>query len=175
MHGPLQSALPVLPHVRSARHRAVRGRTTLRTVLRSGAAALPLLVGACTLHHGPREDRIGSALPAAGVMLELRLQPGQDGNTQRLTGELLAVQDDGLLLLGDTLWLVAYDTVHSIEHEKHVFARRGTWRARPRQRAAELRPASRYPQGVPAEVLAHLLAALGQPDVLRVGGPEVEP
>ncbi len=150
-------------------------RRSTRSVLRAGAAALPLLVGGCTLYYGPREDRIASALPAAGVSLELRLQPGQDGTTQRLTGELLAVQDDGLLLLGDSLWLVEYDAVRTIEQEKHVFARRGRWRARPRQRAAELRPASRYPQGVPAEVLAHLLAVLGQPDVLRVGRPEVEP
>ncbi len=122
----------------------------------------------CTFHHGPREDRIGSFVPPAGVSVEVRLHEGDDGRKQEITGELLAVQDDGMLLLTDRIVLIPFEAAERVRSGEHPLGRRVTWGMAPEEIAEALRPASRYPNGIHSTVLARMLATLNQPDVVRV-------
>ena len=92
------------------------------------------------------------------LMLDLR----------NLRGELLALRDDGLVVLAkDELVFVPFEAIqHGRLAQKGAFIRNGS---APDERARErLRLLSRYPQGLSADVEARLLAAYGQDELTTV-------
>jgi hypothetical protein len=99
----------------------------------------------------------------AGVAIRLRLHFGK--GTQLVAGELLAVQDSGLLLRDSTrIVFVPNDSVRYGETTTRgtglSFARKPVGSTR-----EQLRLLSRFPGGVSADLLSSLLAAYGRDSV----------
>lgn len=117
---------------------------------------------ACSV--GPKPENVRPAREPAGATVGLQVRSGRE--RQLVTGELLAVQDSGLLVR-DTTRIVLV---------RNQAIRRGTllapgiavsFTAKPVGDTRErLRLVSRYPAGVSAELLRRLLAAYGH-DSLR--------
>ncbi|MGH7444171.1 MAG: hypothetical protein ACREKM_04820 [Longimicrobiales bacterium] len=133
----------------------------------AGLAAL-LLVAGCSFHHGPRGDTVGALIQPAGVTVELRLAGSPDEEQRELTGELLDVRDDGVLLLTDRILLIDYEAIERIRPLHYPLAPRIGWGATPGEAARTLQPVSRYPYGMADAVLVRMLRTLAQADVVRV-------
>lgn len=122
------------------------------------------VVMACST--GTRVEKFAPAHQPAGVTVRLRLHYGR--GTQVVAGELLAVQDSGILVRDSTrILFVPNDSVRygeTITRGGDVsFARKPAGATRER-----LRLLSRYPGGVSAAVLSSLLAAYGRDSVETV-------
>lgn len=123
----------------------------------------------CVVTAGCVGTHAGSLRPAnepAGVFVTLAVtsRTGErHWKNDRVSGELLAVQDTAFLLLVDQrLTLVPYGaTTGGSARQQRSFFLKG--RAPDRGLRERLRLLSRYPQGVSPELLARLLAAYGQP------------
>jgi len=127
-------------------------------------ALVVAVVMACST--GTRVEKFAPAHEPAGVTVRLRLHYGR--GTQVVAGELLAVQDSGILLRDSTrILFVPNDSVRygeTITRGGDVsFARKPTGSTRER-----LRLLSRYPGGLSAAVLSSLLAAYGRDSVETV-------
>lgn len=138
---------------------------------RAAALALTtLLAGACTV--GPTLSEFKPAHNPAGVQSRVTLHRNiLDGN--KVSGELLAARNDGVLLLspepvlpdtsGTRLVLVPFWMMRSIRLEQvGTFAIRSEGADMDAARKTRLRLLSRYPQGVSDELLTKLLAGLSQ-------------
>jgi hypothetical protein len=113
-----------------------------------------LTVAACTV--GTRASNYQPARGPAGAMVNLQLL-----DKSRSQGELLAVEDNALLLLRDSqLVRVPLSQVRSGRAPSVAF--NGRMRTETRER---LRLISRYPQGVSTELEGRLLTAYGQREV----------
>lgn len=126
-----------------------------------------LVVGAalaCSV--GPRPDKIQPAREPAGATIELQLRTGRPRHI--VTGELLAVQDSGLLLRDTARILLVPDRAM----RNGTLLARGvgvTFAGRPAGAIRErLRLLSRYPGGVSADLLSRLLVAYGRDSVETV-------
>jgi hypothetical protein len=116
-----------------------------------------LLVSACSL--GPRVKSFPPARYPQGALAEVRR--GRDG----FRGELLAVTDTALLMvntLSAHVILVPYGATTMVRFfNLEAFSVSGGRTPEPTVRE-RLRLWSRYPTGVSADLLSHLLAAYGQ-------------
>ena len=121
-----------------------------------------ILVSSCRV--GPSARNHAAVRSAAGVNAEIDLA----GKPVKLFGELLAVEDDGFLIRRHNLSVVRVDA-SAITSAR--FARKklktGAGRQLTRQQLESLRPLSRYPQGMPPEVLKRYLNVAGQESVLE--------
>lgn len=123
-----------------------------------------VVVGAVlACNTGTRLEKFAPAHEPAGVTIRLRLHFGQ--GTQLLAGELLAVQDSGILLRDSTrIVFVWNDAVRYGETTT-----RGTGLSFERKPVGstreQLRLLSRYPDGVSPGLLSSLLAAYGRDSV----------
>ncbi len=128
----------------------------MRTGLRPMIA--PLLLAACMVGTSGRSYAPARGPAGAMVSLELAGKPV-------VTGELLAVEDETLLVLqAQQLVRVAIASIESGKAPKVSFAGR-SMSPDTRER---LRLVSRYPQGVSAELEARLLQAYGATAVGRI-------
>jgi hypothetical protein len=118
-----------------------------------------LLAGAVACSVGPRPEKIQPAREPAGATIGLQLRGGR--SKLLVTGELLAVQDSGLLVR-DTTRIVLVPN-RAIRTGTLLVPGIGlTFSGRPSGATRErLRLVSRYPAGVPADLLRRLLAAYG--------------
>jgi hypothetical protein len=116
-----------------------------------------LLLAACMV--GTRAQNYQPAKGPAGATINLELT-----DRQKLSGELLAVEDTSLLVLrGKELVRVALPRI------RRASAPRVGFRTRMNDRIREqLRLISRYPQGVTPELEARLLQAYNQAAVVSV-------
>jgi len=123
-----------------------------------------LVVGAawaCSV--GPRVENIAPAHDPAGATIQLHLRKGRP--RQVVQGELLSVQDSGLLVHDPVrMVFVANGAVKSgtllVQGVGASFGGKAVGATRER-----LRLLSRYPGGVSAELLRNLLAAYGSDSV----------
>jgi hypothetical protein len=119
------------------------------------------VVAACSV--GPRLAKVKPAHEPAGATLELRIHFGR--GTQFVVGELLAVQDSGLLVRDSTR--IVFVPNRAVLHGETVSSGGGVAFARKPSGAMRerLRLLSRYPGGVSADLLSKLLAAYGRDSV----------
>jgi hypothetical protein len=126
-------------------------------------------------HIGPRIEEFAPARGPEGVRAQVELA---DNN---LSGELLAVRDDGLLLrvaapgddptVDQPLILVPYSLIEEASFAQLTPRSMIAEGERPNEKVTErLRLLSRFPQGLSDELIKGLLAAYGQQE-LEVLGP----
>ena len=130
----------------------------MRTLIGAVVIAAAL---ACSV--GTRVKKFAPAQEPAGVAIRLRLHFGK--GTQLVAGELLAVQDSGILLRDSTrILFIPNDSVRYGETTTRgtglAFARKPTGSTR-----EQLRLLSRYPDGVSAALLSSLIAVYGRDSV----------
>jgi hypothetical protein len=139
--------------------------------MRAAAVALALALSGCTIGVSQSEfARPGGEMTTAHV-----------GDAE-IVGELLAVQDDGLLLVaGRGIVLVPYAIISDVEFGRLEDFNWPRGRAPSAGALERLRLVSRFPQGVDGDLLERLLEARNQPELLRcrtgsgqVPGPVVE-
>lgn len=115
---------------------------------------------ACSV--GPRPEQFPAAREPAGATIQLRLR-----GKRVVTGELLAVQDSGLLVRDLTRILHVPNAV--VRSGSLVTGGGAAFAGKPVGGTRErLRLLSRYPSGVTDELLARLLAAYGRDSVETV-------
>jgi hypothetical protein len=122
-----------------------------------------LIVGvAASCSVGPRPDKFPPAREPAGATIQLRLR-----GKRVVTGELLAVQDSGLLVRDSSRILLVPN--RAVQNGSLVSGGAGPFRGKPVGDTRErLRLLSRYPSGVSGELLTTLLAAYGRDSVETV-------
>lgn len=131
------------------------------------------LLAGCTMRHGEWLDTYPPATGPAGLTAQLRLLEEDRGE---MTGELLAVEDRGLLVLHrDTVVRVHYPRI-----DWATFPDRRALRVSDGQPPAPavrdtLRLLSRFPQGVDENLLRRLLDAYGQEDLVEIGASPPDP
>lgn len=115
------------------------------------------VVAACSV--GPRPDKFPPAREPAGATIQLRLR-----DKRVVTGELLAVQDSGLLVRDSSRILLVPN--RAVQNGSLVAGGAAAFRGRPVGDTRErLRLLSRYPSGVSSDLLTSLLAAYGRDSV----------
>ena len=131
-------------------------------------------------HVGPRIDEFEQARRPEGVPTTVRLHYGYlEGG--ELSGELLEVTNDGLLLAipdmrtglmtGKQLVFVPYAAMIDIDVDELGLKFLSETDSKPKRvrHQEELRLMSRFPQGLSAQLLERLLAAEGQSTVRVIG------
>jgi len=138
--------------------------------MKTGLLVLIALLGLSACHVGTTANEIMVAQGPGGIQADLKLASGVlEGD--RLRGELLEVRGDGMLVnrkdsAGNTRIIFApFDTLVSGRFDpfgSHLI------RADDVELLAKLRSLSRFPQGLPDELLGKLLLAQGQQAVERL-------
>lgn len=146
--------------------RPYRGQVRSGSRPLTGVLVAVLLGSGCQI--GPRPHRLPMQVQAAGATVEVEVRNADGENAQSITGELLSLEPDAVLLLADSIRSIDYDVIASITPIDHPFASRGGWEGRRVKDAEELRRLSRYPAGMPNGVLPRLLAAFGQEELVRI-------
>jgi hypothetical protein len=121
------------------------------------------LCSVACFHIGPTADKFPLALGPNGATVTVQT------TSQSATGELLAVRDDGVVMLrGAKLAFAPFADLRSVKVAVLSDYSIGAG-APPPDRRARLNAVSRYPQGISAELQRKLLAQSGQTalDVLR--------
>lgn len=117
------------------------------------AVALTLACGACRFGGNPRQ--LALAHQPRGVEIDITT------NADRVTGELLAVSDTGLTVLGSgEIAVVRYAAIKRVEARtlRVLASRRYPLSVQQRDR---LRLYARYPQGIDDDLLRRLLEGYG--------------
>jgi hypothetical protein len=136
-----------------------------------------LAAAAAGCHYGPRIETFEPARNPEGIQVKLDLQAGP--TVGEISGELLAVREDGLLLnvlsnpaagFGSTreVTLVAYRYIRKVDASP-LSDQSPVTSAADRE---TLRRVSRFPQGLSTELLDALMVAQGQAALAVVGPPE---
>jgi hypothetical protein len=126
-----------------------------------------LLTGGC--HIGPRLDTYAPAHSPVGTMADIRTTEGT-----RVKGELLSVSADGFFVAADgrIAWIgsSAVKRARFTHTSQRIFAAHSRV---PDKVVAAVRPRSRFPAGIPVDVLERLLAVHGQmePDSILARTP----
>lgn len=133
-------------------------------------ALLAMFLSGCTVRHGQWLETYRPATEPAGVQAALRVGAGE-----QLEGELLALEEGGLLVLaGNVIYRVPWAGVlrARFPEASTELAFRGPEAPRPAVRE-ELRLLSRFPQGVGDDLMRRLLRAHGQAEVVEIGAARV--
>jgi hypothetical protein len=118
------------------------------------------LTGGCA--YGMTAEKLTSAHEPAGVTVRIST------DRRPLSGELIELRDDGLLLVSDKIVrLVPYSSIASAEFNQTKDKIEGHQQPA-RDRRERLRLLSRYPQGVGPDLLRELLRAYGQDELKGV-------
>ena len=119
------------------------------------------LTGGCA--YGMTTEKLTPAHEPAGVVARIST------DQQPLSGELIELRDDGLLLVSDKIVrLVPYARIASAQFDQTKDKIDGH-QPPSRERRERLRLLSRYPQGLGPDLLRELLRAYGQDELKGVG------
>lgn len=132
---------------------------------------LGLLLSACVFRHGETVDSYPPAQGPEGLPAVLAVE-----GRGTLQGELLEVAETGLLVrAGRVIYRVRYTRIRraSFPTDSEELSFRGPSPPRPEVRE-RLRLVSRFPQGMDEGLLARLLEAYGQDEVVDLGGAPLE-
>lgn len=121
----------------------------------------------CTI--GPAADSLEPAQSGRGITVQVSVRSDISPSLWRHHAEVLAVQDDGLLLRShhdheQSIVRIAYSAIREARFDE--LSRLNFGDGAPPARREELRLLSRYPQGVDDDLLRRLLNAYDQ-DTLR--------
>ena len=116
-----------------------------------------LLVSGCVRNIGARAEQMAVVNSPNGTIAEIRVREGGEV----ITGELLEVRDDALVVLNaGRVTVVPFGATQSATfHDSAVYASGGAISA---DEISELRLFSRFPRGISPGVMTTLLAAHGQ-------------
>ena len=129
----------------------------MSTIHRIGLIAIIFCVGCWRV--GPSGMELDLARSPNGATLNV-LTP-----TQHVQGELLAVRDDGIVILrGSRLTLIPYASIRRAEVRELPDYSLGAGTPTPERRAG-LNSLSRYPQGIGPELQRRLFAQSGQTEL----------
>ncbi|MEM8484533.1 MAG: hypothetical protein AAF564_03240 [Bacteroidota bacterium] len=146
------------------------------TFPRYGFLGLMLLCTACTIGT-PESPYLSARGPSAELKLKMGIKSKALGKirNQRLTHELLALQEDGVLVLvRDKIALIDYNALlsYSFSGKKLIFRKKyqpETVRSRITGLAGgQINLLTRFPQGVSDSVMHALLRAHNQDTLIRV-------
>jgi hypothetical protein len=122
-----------------------------------------LFASGCMINLGTRLQDVAVANAPAGTRVEVRLRDSE----RMVTGELLDVRDDALVVLSENrVNLIPLAMIRRAWYADASVVNGGGDTLGPEDRSF-LRLYSRYPNGISPEVMARLLRALGQ-DAPRV-------
>ncbi len=124
------------------------------------AAALALVLVPACVNVGTQVQDFTVAAEPNGAMANIQTDFGT------VSGELLAVQDDGVIVLHNSVMeLVPYEFIRSLQLSQLDGEYSLGSRAPDRARRTRLALVSRYPQGMDAQLRTRLLAQLGQQEI----------
>ena len=127
---------------------------------------LPVLSAGCRL--GPTTESIAPAARPQGAETEVRY--AREGRDDTLVGELVAVREDGVLLLAPSgLTLVSYEVLSEARLEDVLGSSRRLPGRPSESERARVALFARYPFGVGEDGVTGLLAALGQERLIEIG------
>lgn len=138
------------------------------------AGIVVVFIGCTGCSVGPQIHEFNPAREPAGISAEVTTRSAVPGEI-KLSGEILAITDAGVLLLrkiGETprIVQVPYEVLRTVDPEQRRAVQVGTLAVEKRPaRIGRLRLLSRYPQGITPELLQALLRAYDQPAVHDVG------
>jgi hypothetical protein len=145
---------------------------TLRVLLLALLAA-----AAAGCHYGPRIETFEPARSPEGIHVKLDLQAG--ATVSEISGELLAVREDGLLLNVPTDRGATFRSPRRVTLVAYRYVRKVDARPLSDQSPATsvadretLRRLSRFPQGLSTELLDALMVTQDQTALAVVGGSE---
>lgn len=133
------------------------------------------LVAAC--HVGPQIDETDFARQPHGAAVLVAVTREGERKTVKHRGELLEVRDDGLVIAAITetddkprVVMIPWETVERAKAtELPGIETRQSYRERQRAATREkLRNVSRYPQGLPPDIMDELLVSYGQTTIESV-------
>jgi hypothetical protein len=113
----------------------------------------------------------GCHMGSSGANLPVANQPGGAHVSLRTTrgaysGELLAVQDDGVIISGDRIMFAPFSSIVELSLEKMGGQYRlGTAEVPRGEKLARFRAVSRFPQGLTPNIRAVLLARTSQTEI----------
>lgn len=138
-------------------------------------AGIVVLIFACTgCSVGPQIHEFDPAHEPAGIRAEVTTRSAVPGE-KKLSGEILAITDAGVLLLTESdetprIVQVPYELLSTVDPAQRTAVRVSTLAVEERSvRVGRLRLLARYPQGITPELLQALLRAYGQPALHVVG------
>lgn len=138
-------------------------------------AGIVVLIFACTgCSVGPQIHEFDPAHEPAGIRAEVTTRSAVPGE-KKLSGEILAITDAGVLLLRESdetprIVQVPYEVLSTVDPAQRTAVRVSTLAVEERPvRVGRLRLLARYPQGITPELLQALLRAYGQPALHVVG------
>lgn len=139
------------------------------------SAGIVVLILACTgCSVGPQIHAFDPAREPAGIRAEVTTRSAVPGE-KKLSGEILAITDAGVLLLRESdetprIVQVPYEVLSTVDPAQRTAVRVSTLAVEERPvRVGRLRLLARYPQGITPELLQALLRAYGQPALHEVG------
>lgn len=125
-----------------------------------GLATMLLLALSACVNVGTQVENFSVASQPNGAMATIQTSSGV------VNGELLAVQDDGVIVLNNSLMeLVPYHTIQSLQLKQLGNDYTIGDHAPDSPQRSRLGAVSRYPQGINAELRQRLLTQLGQPEI----------
>ncbi|HEY5021107.1 MAG TPA: hypothetical protein VII30_01335 [Gemmatimonadaceae bacterium] len=125
---------------------------------RNHGILIAVLCSVACIHVGPSAEKFPLALSPNGATVTIQT------TSQAVVGELLAVRDDGIVILrGSKLALAPYSDLQSAKVADLPYSIGAG--APPPDRRASLNAVSRYPQGIGAELQRKLLAQSGQAEL----------
>ena len=131
------------------------------TLIVAGACVASLTSG-CVYRYGMTARKLTPAHEAAGISVHIRT------DMRQLSGELIALRDDGLLLVSDkVVRLVPYGSIVSALFDQ-TEDRIDGHQPPSRDQRERLRVLSRYPQGLAPDLLNDLLHAYGQGELAGI-------
>lgn len=120
---------------------------------------ITVLCSAACFHIGPSAENFPLASRPNGATVTVQT------TSQSVAGELLAVRDDGVVILhGSTLALAPYSDLRSVKVVDLTDYSIGAGTPQPEPRA-KLNALSRYPQGISAALQQKLFAQSGQAEL----------
>jgi hypothetical protein len=127
--------------------------------MRNQGILIAALCSVACFHIGPSAQEFPLAFSPSGATVTIQT------TSQAAVGELLAVRDDGIVILrGSRLALAPYSDLQSAKVADLPDHSIGAG-APPPERRARLNAVSRYPQGIGAELQRTLLARSGQAEL----------
>ena len=131
----------------------------MRTTRMLSAAAILALTGC---HFGMTAEKLPVANQPGGARVTVRTA------STAYAGELIAVQNDGVVISNDRIMLFPFTAIAGLTVDKLGGLRLGKVEVPRGEKLAQLRAVSRFPQGLTPNIQSQLLAQKSQAEIVVV-------